>query len=74
MFQDVLDRYKPALPVTARQLAELIVSVIEGGFVLERAHGERGLTRRQSQQFRNYLELLFRADVQRRRLETAPAV
>jgi len=58
-FQEVLDRYKPALPVTARQLAEMIVSVIEGGLVLQRAYGDVGMTSRQSEQFRNYLELLF---------------
>lgn len=59
-FQDVLDRYRPALPVTARQLAEMIVSVIEGGLVLQRAYGDVRVTARQSEQFRNYLELLFR--------------
>lgn len=58
-FQEVLDRYDPALPVTARQLAEMIVSVIEGGLILQRAHGDTGTTRRQSEQFRNYLSLLF---------------
>lgn len=60
-FQDVMDRYDPALPVTARQLAEMIVSVIEGGLVLQRAHGDTDTTRRQSEQFRNYLTLLFPA-------------
>jgi TetR/AcrR family transcriptional repressor of nem operon len=59
-FQHVLDRYEPALPVTARQLAEMIVSIIEGGLVLQRAHGDTETTRRQSEQFRNYLTLLFR--------------
>ncbi|MDW4549102.1 TetR/AcrR family transcriptional regulator [Defluviimonas sp. D31] len=59
MFQDVLDRYDPALPITARQLAEMIVSVIEGGLVLQRAHGDTDTTRRQSEQFRSYLTLLF---------------
>ena len=58
-FQEVVDRYPPALPVTPRQLAELIVSVIEGGLVLQRAHGDTDTTRRQSEQFRNYLTLLF---------------
>ena len=58
-FHEVLDRYPPALPVTARELAEMIVAVIEGGFVLARAYGDGRLTARQSQQFRNYLELLF---------------
>lgn len=58
-FQDVLDRYDPALPVTARQMAELIVAIIEGGLILQRAHGDTDTTRRQSEQFRNYLTLLF---------------
>jgi len=60
-FQEVIDRYPPAMPVTARQLAEMIVSIIEGGLVLQRAHGDLRVTARQSEQFRNYLELLFRS-------------
>jgi len=59
-FQEVLDRHSPAIPVTARQLAEMIVSIIEGGLVLQRAHGDVRVTARQSEQFRNYLELLFK--------------
>lgn len=59
-FQDIMDVYKPAIDVTPRQLAEMIVSVIEGGLVLQRAHGDTGTTRRQSEQFRNYLGLLFK--------------
>ena len=58
-FQDVLDRYKPALPVTARQLAEMIVAIIQGGLVLGRAYNDNRMTARQSEQFRNYLALLF---------------
>lgn len=58
-FQEVLDRYKPALPVTARQLAEMIVAIVEGGLVLQRAYGDLRMTARQSEQFRNYLKLLF---------------
>ena len=58
-FQEVLDRYKPAIPVTARQLAEMIVSIVEGGLVLQRAYGDVRVTSRQSEQFRNYLKLLF---------------
>ncbi len=58
-FQEVIDRYPPALPVTARELAEMIVAIIEGGLVLQRAHGDTDTTQRQSKQFRNYLKLLF---------------
>jgi TetR/AcrR family transcriptional repressor of nem operon len=60
-FQELLDRYAPAQPVTARQLAEMIVSMIEGGLVLQRAYGDAQATRRQSEQFRSYLTLLFGA-------------
>jgi TetR/AcrR family transcriptional regulator, transcriptional repressor for nem operon len=58
-FQDVIDRYPPAVPVTARQLAETYVSIVEGGLVLQRAYGDMRMTARQSEQFRNYLKLLF---------------
>ncbi|MCA8879250.1 MAG: TetR/AcrR family transcriptional regulator [Rhodobacteraceae bacterium] len=61
-FQEVIDRYPPAQPVTARQLAEMVVSLIEGGLVLQRAYGNTGVTARQSEQFRAYLTLLFRRD------------
>lgn len=58
-FEDVIARKKPALPVTSRQLGEMIASVVEGGLVLARAYGDPRVTARQSEQFRNYLELLF---------------
>lgn len=58
-FEDVLAKYEPAVPVTSRQLAEMILSIIEGGLVLARAHDDIRLTARQSEQFRRYLGLLF---------------
>ncbi len=58
-YQEVIDAYPPAIPVTARQLAELTVAVIEGGLIFQRAYGDVRVTRRQSEQFRNYLFLLF---------------
>jgi len=58
-YQEVIDAYPPKLDVTARQLAELTVSVIEGGLILQRAYGDSGATCRQSEQLRNYLKLLF---------------
>lgn len=57
--QEVIDRYPPAQNVTAKRLAEMFIAVIEGGLILERAHGNRGMASRQSEQFRAYLELLF---------------
>lgn len=64
-FQEVIDRYPPARDVTAKRLAEMFIAVIEGGLILERAHGNRGMSARQSEQFRNYLELLFHTASQR---------
>jgi TetR/AcrR family transcriptional repressor of nem operon len=58
-YQEVIDRYPPTIPVTARQLAELTAAVIEGGLIFQRAYGDVNVTCRQSEQFRNYLFLLF---------------
>ncbi|MCU9850061.1 TetR/AcrR family transcriptional regulator [Defluviimonas sp. WL0024] len=58
-FQEVIDRHPPARHVSAKQLAEMFVAVIEGGLILERAHKNPGMAARQSEQFRSYLELLF---------------
>jgi len=58
-YQEVLDVYDAAIDVTARQLAEMTVSIIEGGLVFQRAYDDTRVTRRQSEQLRNYLLLLF---------------
>ena len=58
-FQEVIDLYPPLKPVTAKRLAEMFISVIEGGLILERAYGNAGMTARQSEQVREYLDLLF---------------
>lgn len=58
-FEAVLARYKPARPVTARDLADMVVALIEGGFILSRSYNDAAIVARQSRQFRQYLELLF---------------
>lgn len=58
-YQEVIDAYPPKLEVTARQLAELTVAIVEGGLILQRAYGDTSATCRQSEQLRNYLFLLF---------------
>jgi TetR/AcrR family transcriptional repressor of nem operon len=55
----VLACYPPRRPVTAGELAEMIVALIEGGFILSRSYGDPHLVARQSRQFRTYMELLF---------------
>jgi TetR/AcrR family transcriptional repressor of nem operon len=58
-FGAILARYQPKIAISATELAEMIVVIIEGGFVLSRSYGDAKLVARQSRQFRNYLELLF---------------
>ena len=55
----VLACYRPKIAIKAEELAEMIVAIIEGGFILSRSYGDAHLVARQSRQFRNYLELLF---------------
>lgn len=55
----VLACYRPKIAIKADELAEMIVAIIEGGFILSRSYGDAHLVARQSRQFRNYLELLF---------------
>lgn len=59
-FEAVLARTRPRRPTSARDLADTIMGIIEGGFILSRAYGDAGLIARQSRQFRQYLELLFK--------------
>jgi len=63
-FEAVLARYKPAAPVTARDLAESVLSVFEGAIILSRSFNDPMLLVRQLRQFRQYFELLFAARAQ----------
>ena len=58
-FEAVLARYRPAQATSARELAETIVAIIEGGFILSRSYNDPVIVARLSRQFRHYLELLF---------------
>ena len=55
----LIEARPPALPVSAAELAEMIVTLIEGGFVMGNAHADPTLLQRQSRLFRHYLQLLF---------------
>lgn len=52
-------RYAPHAAVAPRSLAEHLVAVVEGAFILARAHGEGRVLRESLQHFRGYLEMLF---------------
>jgi len=58
-FAAVLATRQPRIDVTASQLAEAMVSLLEGAFILSRAYHDRHLITRQSRLFRDYLKLLF---------------
>lgn len=49
----------PKIEVTAAELAETMVSLLEGAFILARSHREPEIITRQSRMFRGYLKLLF---------------
>ena len=58
-FEAILAVRRPRIDVTARELAESVVSILEGAFILARSYREPELTTRQSRLFRTYLKLLF---------------
>jgi TetR/AcrR family transcriptional repressor of nem operon len=61
-FAALIAHRRPRLPVTAVDLAELMVTLIEGGLMMGKARSDGKLLARQSAQIRNYLQLLFAAD------------
>lgn len=58
-FEAIFAVKRPRQDVTPKELAETIVSLLEGAFILARSHGEPELITRQSRLFRGYLKLLF---------------
>jgi TetR/AcrR family transcriptional repressor of nem operon len=58
-FAAVLALHRPRHPVSAQELADMIVALIEGGFIMSRSYNDPNFIARQSKQFRQYLELLF---------------
>jgi TetR/AcrR family transcriptional repressor of nem operon len=66
-FEAVLARYRPAYPVSARELAETVMAIIEGGFILSRSFGDPLIVARLARQFRQYIELLFKSSTRKKR-------
>lgn len=58
-FAAVMAVRKPKLDVSAAELAETIVSLLEGAFILARSGEKPELIARQSRLFRGYVKLLF---------------
>jgi TetR/AcrR family transcriptional repressor of nem operon len=49
----------PREPVTARQLAEMATTLVEGGFIMAKAFDDAKWLQRQSAELRRYLRLMF---------------
>jgi len=58
-FQATMAIYRPRLPVTAEELADMALAIAEGSFILSRVHGDGRLVAQQTREYRNYIELLF---------------
>jgi TetR/AcrR family transcriptional regulator, transcriptional repressor for nem operon len=61
-FERLIEWREPRIPVTAQELSEAAVCLIEGALLLGRVYTDSKLLTRQSNQFRNYLQLLFGAN------------
>jgi TetR/AcrR family transcriptional regulator, transcriptional repressor for nem operon len=59
MFDAVLANRRPRIDVSARQLAEGYISLMEGAFILARSYKDPALIVRQSRLYRDWLKLLF---------------
>lgn len=60
-FDAALRARPPKVPVTARELGEMIVALFEGAIILGRVFEDPKAMARQVRQFRQYLKLLFDA-------------
>jgi TetR/AcrR family transcriptional repressor of nem operon len=58
-FTAIIAERPPKLDVTAAELGESIVAILEGSFILSRASKQPELISRQSRLFRGYVKLLF---------------
>lgn len=59
ILEPIFSKSKPKLDVTADELAEMIMELIEGSFVIAQATNDRTALARASAQFRRHLQLLF---------------
>jgi TetR/AcrR family transcriptional regulator, transcriptional repressor for nem operon len=61
-FRAAIERYPPRLPVTAESLATYTQTVLQGGFVLSKARGDRTPLLEAIEHLKQYLTMLFRMD------------
>ena len=61
-FSAILEKYSPRQSITALELSEMLMSIIEGSLVLAKCQDDASVIIRSSTQFRNYLQLLFETE------------
>jgi TetR/AcrR family transcriptional repressor of nem operon len=61
-FQAAIDQYRPRTPVSAASLARYTQTVLQGGFVLSKAHGDRAPLLEALAHLKQHLALLFGKD------------
>ena len=59
LFADAIAAHPPRADITAAELAEISMSIVEGGFILARSFKDADLLARESRTFRVLLETLF---------------
>ncbi|ELS02475.1 transcriptional regulator [Xenococcus sp. PCC 7305] len=59
--KQIMKKYPPRIETDAGELAEMIMSIIEGGFILSKSLQDAQLMARSVKQFRRYLQLIFEA-------------
>ncbi|MEM8676151.1 MAG: TetR/AcrR family transcriptional regulator [Cyanobacteria bacterium P01_G01_bin.67] len=57
--EQIIKKYPPKIEIDAGELAEMIICIIEGGFILSKSLEESKLIARSVRQFRRYLQLIF---------------
>ena len=57
--EQIMKKYPPQIKIDAGELAEMIMCIIEGGFILSKSLQDAKLIARSVKQFRRYLQLIF---------------
>ena len=57
--EQIMKKYPPQMEIDAGELAEMIMCIIEGGFILSKSLQDAKLIARSVRQFRRYLQLVF---------------
>ncbi|MFW6201869.1 MAG: TetR/AcrR family transcriptional regulator [Gemmatimonadota bacterium] len=61
MLREAMERYSPQRPADPEDLADMLLALYEGGYILTRTMRDPRAVARQTRHFRNYLEDLFGA-------------